>query len=369
MRERERERDRDQRNERNERNEGGGDRSGRSRVDGEERERRRWSGAEGLGDGGRGTLPVTGREENDEGMHGRNRHGRRERPDPDLPPTSIPPTTSPASPPEHRSSPSNPSPRDSVPSLNHQTSRHEHRAHKGRHRQKDPGPGPFPKWKPKLGPLLGLGDHLKDRYNWGVENHHYKQRKLEEGRDRHENRRAKSEVKEGKRAVGNEGGNINRRAGKGGVEGDFKTSNTGGPSEQMSMEERRMQYGRARRRRDDNDMNFGGRTWEERQGDGRGKARKFTHRETRPDPFSASNASTQRDGRRRIGSLGGYSDGRGSSHVPDVRGGKSYTGSTRSARPTPGQDRHGPIPVYQATSHSQHVEERERAEALGSEGM
>lgn len=44
---------------------------------------------------------------------------------------------------------------------------------------RDASPGPFPEYKFKMGPMFGLGDHLKDRFQWGKDQYHVEQRKRE----------------------------------------------------------------------------------------------------------------------------------------------------------------------------------------------
>jgi hypothetical protein len=48
---------------------------------------------------------------------------------------------------------------------------------RGKRGWRDASPGPFPEYKFKIGPMFGLGDHLRERFQWGVENHHLQQQR------------------------------------------------------------------------------------------------------------------------------------------------------------------------------------------------
>lgn len=370
----------------------------RNREDGEGGKKRERSGRERIGDGGQGTLPASGRGEIDEASRGEVPRRRKRRSDKNhgdshgsgvvddiprphysagspAPDMSSVPTPLPASTPPRpaRKSPATsiqssnrtPSSPNAVHSSKHQTHRYGENPIKGNHGRKDTGPGPFPKWKPKLGPLLELGSHLKDRYDWGVENHHYEQRNKERRKNVDATREAKSKGRDVNIKAGKEK-NSKRERGAGREEEERGKGGWEKPLEGMSMEERRMRYGRMSERSYDEVTEE--RTSDTRNAHIRRKKERASHRENRADRGQVPDHATQRDGKRSEGSPGDESRDRGTHHGPNVRDGRNHQ-SNRSAQPRTGSDRHEPIPIYEATSHSQRVEERERAEALQSKGM
>ncbi|KAL5377522.1 hypothetical protein DPSP01_009713 [Paraphaeosphaeria sporulosa] len=108
----------------------------------------------------------------------------------------------------------------------------------GKRGWRDASPAPFPEYKFKKGPMLGLGDHLKERFQWGVDNYHLKQRRRER-RERgslHERR----DVRKGKGAEldkkvkRQEGRPISKSEGKRAVKQDHSSdSPKNGPSREV----------------------------------------------------------------------------------------------------------------------------------------
>ena len=195
--------------------------------------------------------------------------------------------------------------------------------------RKDVGHGPFPTYTPKLGPMLGLGDHLKDRYTWGVENYKFEERK----RERRERRKAEKEV-----------ARDNEEVGRGNGKGGERDGHVGG-RDKLSTEISRYREG-------------GG------QGSGRLRDGEAGFSDTDP-AFTPYPQDTHDRSSRHTPSK--HQASPFSFRRPDIRGGKSHTSSisTRATSKTP----HESPPVYKATRHSRHVEARERAEEYQSKGQ
>lgn len=250
---------------------------------------------------------------------------------------------------------------------------------KGKRGWKDEGPGPYPEYKFKIGPLLGMGDHLMERFRWGVEKHQFEQ-KREARRQKgslEERRKAKKETQqekgEGKKPV-------KESRGSGKERNDNQRHGVNHRYAENRLQAQNLMHGEHKAHRKIRPRNYVEPVLERRSEDGDEQGER-----DRLNPYArdhhrarwnrrASNVSA--DGE--MSDVEDYSNdehledlpsrNRGRSRKPKIRGVKSHT-SGNSVRSKPSQNAHAPRPaVYEETPHSRGVEERERAEALQEKG-
>jgi len=235
---------------------------------------------------------------------------------------------------------------------------------RGKRGWRDAPPDPFPEYKFKMGPMFGLGDHLKERFRWGVDQYHLEQRRKNrrergslDGRkkERREMGKGKSRGGGGKPMTKSEGKKPVKeghglRSGKGvssrGQQIPGSPSHTYAQSKQK--DHRRSAEESAGRGHDDQTKQDG-----QTQG-GEGRHRKEKEGRSTQD-IREDTAKTKRaeaDARER--------GERRARHEAEANSPHSKQQGSRDP------SRH--VPVYEQTRYSQHVEARERAEAEHASG-
>lgn len=246
-----------------------------------------------------------------------------------------------------RDRPESPSPPRSTPPSRQKLDRHGKPLVKGGRGWKDAGPGPFPKYIPKPGLAMGLLEHIKDRYKWGVDNYHFEQRRKE--------RRERRTLKE-------------RRAAKKGEKGKEKGRDEGENEEVVGKGDKRkkMTKREGKRpakegRRQDRELNIRHGP-EAQESPASRKPRKSEHDNMHEGHGKrAPPAAEQECGRR-------HESRRDRPRKADVKGTKSHTGGSSVRSKTSKNWFSRREPVYKATADSRRVEARERVQVEGSKG-
>lgn len=213
---------------------------------------------------------------------------------------------------------------------------------------RDASTGPFPEYKFKMGPMLGLGDHLKERFNWGLDTYHLEQRRKErrerggfdERRKVRKEKKANEKNEEAERKCSKDDKPMSKSEGKRPVKDDHAPhSRRGGPSNEA------LGSGRIAHARHVDKMRSG----EQPEQDEGHRYKKHGGRRGAPGSRknTARKAQAETDAQLRAE--------RHARHEAEAR--SSSSEHQRKGQLDPG------IPVYEHTRHSQRVEARERAEA------
>ncbi|KAF2447022.1 hypothetical protein P171DRAFT_442219 [Karstenula rhodostoma CBS 690.94] len=243
---------------------------------------------------------------------------------------------------------------------------------RGKRGWRDASPGPFPEYKFKMGPMLGVGDHLKERLQWGVDSYYLEQRrkerrergKLDERRkvrtgkenEKHDNADSKGKTNmsksEGKKTVKDSHVSHERRG----------APLKGTPSPDSS-------YGNLQHGQDSREkvMRDGGRRTRVSHADQMKKGEQPRGNKHRSRNERKGSHDTEADAAQKA-----YAEAdtrpRAQRHARDEAEASNSSSGNRGMRRL---DPH--IPVYEQTPHSQRVEAREQAEAehanINDEGL
>lgn len=247
---------------------------------------------------------------------------------------------------------------------------------RGKRGWRDASPGPFPEYRFKMGPMFGLGDHMRERYQWGMDSYNLKQRRKErrgrgalderkKTRDENGNKEDKERMteSEGKKATIDEP----RRHEPTGERSSMRAQSSGSPLHADVQAERD-----DRARRDHYDKRRPGERARDQNREGRHQGgsglkvplRAAEHATRKPQAEIDACSREKRHARHETeakSSPSGYHRYIGSRNPPNIEVGKSYT--CRSSICSSNNHLDPQIPVYERTPSSQRVEARERAEA------
>ncbi|KAF9738195.1 hypothetical protein PMIN01_03478 [Paraphaeosphaeria minitans] len=212
---------------------------------------------------------------------------------------------------------------------------------------RDATPGPFPEYKFKKGPMLGLGDHLRERFQWGVDSYHLQQRRKERRErgsldERRKVRKGKG-AEEDKKGREKEEKPMSKSEGKRPVEQDHSShSPKGGPSGEARSTGRKEHARHVEKITGDKHA--------KQQERGRHRIRSQRREAHDSQAETARNVNAEADARSK--------GERRARHEAEASHSSTHRG-TRGSKPQ--------IPVYEQTPQSQRVEARERAQAKQSD--
>jgi hypothetical protein len=272
------------------------------------------------------------------------------------------------------------SPGEGIPHNKQKLDRNGRPLFRGKRGWRDASPGPFPEYKFKIGPMFGIGNHLKERFHWGVENHHLEQRrKARRERGRLDERRKVKREKandDNEKAEGTKKKPMSKSDGKKPVKDNHASYSRRGALSREALDPSLSPYDNVQHeqnvrakiiRHEGRRANIGhvdkatkgehsrqyGEDTRRRRSESRGGL--DTGREAHAEADARSKA--ERRARHEAKSNPSTSGYRGSYNSSDNRNGKHGKSHPSTARLD------SQIPVYENTPYSQSIEARERAEA------